>query len=801
MLKNYFKIALRNIAKHKGYSFINIFGLAVGIGCCLLIFLYVKDELTYDRFQTKADRIYRVNSLIDWMGNKDLSGITGEIEGPAYAERIPEIEAYTRYAYASIVAQLGEEWVRQYNTLYTDPGTFEIFDYTVLSGSLSGALDELNNVVISRTVAEKFFDTVDAAGEEMRIKMDGKIENFIVTAVYEDLPENSSLDAEVYFSWEKYKTFNPMPPNPWSNLGTSTVVLFREPLNDVEAMEAKFQDVRFALNPDEEEDKWARGIESKLQPLLDIHLSADIDSNTGIKPPSDPTYSYILAGIGVLILILACINFANLSVARSIPRAKEIGLRKVMGAQRSHVARQFLGEALLVSSISFVIGLILAELFLPTFGRLTNKTFGTGIIQDPWLIGAAFAFILLSALLAGSYPAFFVARFSILNSLSGKVRLSGRQYLTKGLVMFQFAIAAILVIGTITMYQQISFMLNTDLGYDDKNLAILNLGGNRTKGNIIASELASNPNIEKFSLSDGFNSMRSMGYEDKTFWTITAHVDTSYLDNIGLKLKAGRNLNHLQDRYYRRNDTLNNIIVNQKFIEKIEYDGDPLGLIIHDGDDVPTDSYRIVGIIDDFIYSNAKVGMAPIALQAGNAEKWGYMQVNVRYRDGYDTEVQSAMSDAWKKVDPYTPLSFYFKEESNRNSYAQEKRWRAIITAASVIAIIISCLGLFGMAHLSAQQRQKEIGVRKVLGASVNQLVYMLNIGFTKMVMIAALVAIPVSYYFVEDWLSSFAFRIEIGVLIFAIPTLITLLIALGTVSIQSFRTANSNPVDSLRNE
>ncbi len=801
MLKNYFKIAFRNLAKHKGYSFINIFGLAVGIGCCLLIFLYVKDELTYDRFQSKGDRIYRINSLIDWNGDKDLSGITGQIEGPSYAERIPEIEAYTRYAYASIVAQLGDEWVKQFNTLFTDPGNFQIFDFDVLSGSLDGALDELNSVVIAGSVAEKFYNTVDAAGKEMRIKMNGKVETFIVTAVYADLPENSSIFAEVYFSWAKFRTFNKMPPNPWSNLSTSTVVLFKDAVEDVKGMEEKFQQVRFSMNPNEEEDKFARGVESKLQLFQDIHLNTEVDSGTGIKRPSDPTYSYILAGIGVLILILACINFANLSVARSIPRAKEIGLRKVMGAQSNHVARQFLGEAFIVTGFSFIIGLILAELFLPTFGELINKKFGSGIMQDPWLIGASFAFILLTALLAGSYPAFFVSRFSILNSLSGKVRLSGKQYLTKGLVMFQFAIAAVLVIGTLAMYQQISFMLNTDLGYDDKDLAVVNMGGNRDKTSVMTSELASNPNFEGISKSDGFNASYYMGYEDKGFWTIVATIDTAYLNVIGLNLKAGRNLKHLEDYYYRTNDTLRNIIVTQAFIDKIEYEGDPLGLVINDGDeDEPIDEYRIVGVLDDFVYSSAKIAPAPIALLAGNPDR-GFSQVNIRYRDGYDTEVQASLLDSWKKVDPYTPMTFYFKEESNRNSYWEEKRWRSIITSASVIAIIISCLGLFGMAHLSSQQRQKEIGVRKVLGASVGQLIYMLNIGFTKLIVISALVAIPISYYFLEDWLSSFAFRIDLGVVVFAIPTILTLLIALSTVSIQSFRTANSNPVDSLRNE
>ncbi|WP_286756741.1 ABC transporter permease [Roseivirga sp. UBA838] len=804
MLKNYLKIAIRNLSKHKGYSFINIFGLAVGICCCLLIFLYVKDELTYDRFQSKANRIYRINSVIDWFGNKDTMGATNRVEAFEYTQRIPEIVDFTRFSSATIVVQKNEEWVQEYGSFYTDPGTFRIFDFRVLDGSLEEALSNINSVVINRTMAEKYFGSVKVAGRQLNIKLEGNVEKYVIDAVFEDLPHNSSLYGQAYFSWQKFERVRPLrnPTRAWSNIGYTSVVLLDKENVDIQLLEQKLKEVRLTLNPDEKEGEWARNIDSKLQAFTSIHLDKEISSSAGLRSSSNPTYSYILSGIGFLILLLACINFANLSVARSIPRAKEIGIRKVLGARKKQVAWQFLGEALYISIIAFVLGLILAELFLPTFSQLTNKSFSSGIIQDAYLVLACLGVVALSALLAGAYPAFVVARFQILKSLSGKVKLQGRQYLTKGLVLFQFAIAAILVIGTLAMNRQISFLLNTDLGYEDKNMAVMQLGGNRSQAGVIMSELLKNPNISMTSYSDGFGSATSLGYNNKEFFSAYTEVDTNFIHLMDLDLVAGRNLKPLRDVYPKGTDTLTNLIVTENFIEKAGIEGDAVGTFLTGGGgDDAKDQYRIVGVVKDFIYSSAKNGVSPVVMIAGNPDNGDFGSISMRYQPEYSTQLEATLNEIWRKVDPYTPLQFFFQEEINRNSYGEEKRWKSIITTASVIAIIISCLGLFGMAHLSAQQRQKEIGVRKVLGATVGQLVYMLNLSFTKLVLLASLVAIPVAYYFLDDWLSNFAFRINLGALLFLAPTLLTLSIALLTVTVQSFRTASANPVDSLRDE
>ncbi len=800
MIRNYFKIALRNLVKHKGYSFINITGLAVGISCCMLIFLYVKDELTFDSFQSKSDRIYRVNSKIDWFGNIQELTVTNAIEAKEYADRIPEIERFTRYNGTSLIVKKGDEYIKQNKAVFSDPQNFEIFDYQVLSGSLNNALDKLNSVVITEEIALKYFNRVDVAGEALTIKLLGSIEDFYIDAVVADFPTNSSLSSKIYFPWKKYETKNDLyTSRTWNNISYTSILLLSEKADPV-AVRAKMKEVRLALNPDENEE-FARGIESILQPLTSIHLNKEVNGGDGFINSSSATYSYILSGIGVFILILACINFANLSVARSIPRAKEIGVRKVLGAKRKQLAWQFLGEAFFVSFLAFVVGLILAELILPFFGRLTNKEFSSGITQDWRLLLSCFLLVLISAFLAGTYPAFFISRFSILKSLSGRVKLKGKQYVTKGLVLLQFAVAAILVIGTVAMNQQISMLLDTDLGYDDKNLAVINLGYNKESAGLISNELLKNPNISSVALNSGFSSATSVGYGDKDMFSVVSEVDTAFISIMDLSLLKGRNLKAYPDSFIRGSDTLQNIVVNEKFVEALGIDGDPLGELLTDGGDEGKKAYRIVGVMKDFIYSSAKAGVGALMLESGAISDTGFNQVLVKYSESYATEIGAEITRVWRSVEPYQPVEFTFQEESNQDYYKEEVRWKTIITNASLIAIIISCLGLFGLAHLSAQQRIKEVGVRKVLGASVKNLIILLNMNFAKLVGLSFIVAIPVSYYFIESWLENFAHKISLGVFLFAVPTLITFSIAVLTISIQSFKAANSNPVDSLRSE
>ena len=799
MIKNYLKIAFRNLAKHKGYSFINITGLALGIACCLLIFMYVKDELTFDRYHTNSDRIYRIVCEIEFGGNTSIMGATNDVEAKEYAERLPEIEYFTRFSETGAIVKKGDEFIYQYGTVFSDPSVFKMFDFKVLSGALDGALTELNRVVITEENAIKYFGQTDVAGEELTIRVNSQMENYIIDAVVEDLPSNSSLDLQFILPWEKHVAMGGIYKKPWQSIGSTSLVMLR-PDSDPTDVGSKINEVRNMLNPGED-GEFARSIVNYLQPFTSIHLSTEIRADsTGLKGGSDPTYSYVLSAIALIILVLACINFANLTVARSLPRSKEIGVRKVLGALKSQLSLQFLSEALYVSIIAFVFGVIMAELFLPVFGELVDKQFNGNVFDDVYLMGSCLVLVVFTALLAGSYPSLVAARFSVIASLNGRIRLSGKRYVSKALVLVQFTIAGVLVVGTIAMNSQIDHMINFDLGYNDQNLATVNIiGRNNNKARLLKNELMSNPKMTQLALMDGYGRGSEFDYDDNKFFAMSTSAENVYFDMIEVPLLAGRTLKENGDQYFRAEDTLSNVLVNEAFLKRIKLDvEEAIGTVIGDGGGKPQS--RIVGVLANYRIVSAKWDVSPLVIFPASQNR-RMSQLYIKYDPAFHTEIKKEIEGAWRKVDPYQPLSFSFENEKNQNAYKEEQRWKSIITYSTFLAIVISCLGLFGLSHLATQQREKEIGVRKVLGASVRHLVLLLNASFSKLVLLSFIVTIPLAFYLVSNWLDNFTEKIDIGVLLFAIPAVITFSVATLTISVQSFKTATSNPIDSLRNE
>lgn len=798
MFNNYIKIAFRNLLRHKGYSFINITGLALGIACCLLILMYVKDEVTFDKYHSNSAEIYRITSQLEFGGNTMLMGSTSDIEAVEFAERVPEIVEFTRFNGTPGIVKKGEEYIQQFGIVFSDPAIFNMFDFNVISGALDGALAELNRLVISEKNALKYFNKVDVAGEELSIRLEGKLETYVIDAVVEDLPSNTSLNLEFILPWKKHEVLTGPVTRPWGRIGSTSLVMLK-PGSDPITVAEKMKEVRDLMNPGENE-AFARSVVNTLQPLTTIHLDTDIRrGSAGLKAASDPTYSYILSAIALVILILACINFANLTVARSLPRAKEIGIRKVLGALKKQLAFQFLSEALYVSLLSFIIGLIMAEFFLPVFGDLMNKEFTGNVIDDTTLISSCFLLVIFTALLAGAYPSFAVSRFSIISSINGKAKLAGKRYVSKGLVLIQFTMAGILVVGTIAMNRQINHLLNVDLGYNDENLIVVNLGSNRESGQLLRNELMGNPQIDQLALMQGYGTGSEFDYEEKTFFALTTSAEDSYFDMLEIPLLAGRRLKDQGDEYLSGKDTIQNILVNESFLDEIGLTLDEaLDKTIGDGD--ATVATRIVGVLPNYSYASANSGVMPMVFFSPKAYA-DFQELNIKFNPAYLTEIKSDIEAAWRKIDPYQPPSLSFKAEDNQKAFVKEERWKRVITYSTFLAIVISCLGLFGLAHLAAQQREKEIGVRKVLGASVRQLVLLLNSSFSKLVLLSFVLSVPIAYYFVENWLENFNEKIEIGPVLFLIPAAITFGIATLTVSIQSIKTANSNPVNSLRNE
>lgn len=800
MLRNYLKIGLRNLLKQKGYSFINISGLAVGIACCLLIFLYVKDEVTYDSYHGKKDRIYRLISSFDFSGSSMTSGSTNFTEAKAYMEEIPEVESFVRMENDAGIVRQGDEYIQQQNLVYTDPSLFGIFDFELLAGNFDGVLTDLNEIVITKEIALKYFGKVDVVGGSLTMNVQDDFEQFLIKAVVKDHPSNSSFSFKIILPWALRKTqVSDRRYTSWSSISINSMLLLTEGA-DVASVEAKMKEVRYRRNPGE--DSFAREIENTLQPLTDMHLDTSVSGNSdGMSRSSEAKYSYILSGIALIILVVACINFTNLSVARSFPRAREIGVRKVLGARKKQIALQFLNEALVMCMIAFVLGLLLSELALPVFEDLTQKKFTNTVIEDPVLVAASFILILLVALFSGFYPSFVLSRFNVVKSLKGRIRLNTRSTVSKVLVIVQFSIAAVLMIGTIAMNRQIDYMINMDLGYDDENLIRISTR-NSGRANLVTlfkSALADNPNILGVAGSDDYGSGTGAAAGEIEFVSVYSTIDDKYLDMIDAQLLQGRNLKKGDDRYLRPNasggnDTLWNILVNETYVKRMTWE-EPLNKI-------SDDQYRVVGVLKDFNYGSAKDEIEPVMWVAANEREAGNLNsIYVKFAPAYLPQIKTLLADTWSTYVPDRPFDMTFIEEQNAASYEEEARWRKIITSASVLAIIISCLGLFGLAHLTTQQRIKEIGIRKVLGARVSGIVLLLNSNFARLVLISIIVAAPVAWYALQQWLQSFANQMELSVLLFLVPGLITFGIAVVTVSLQSLKTAKSNPVDALRYE
>lgn len=794
MFKNYFKIGFRNILKHKGYAFINMSGLAIGIACCLLIFIYVKDELTYDRYHSNGDRIHRIYSRLNFGGSEMTTSSTSVIGPKAFADEIPEIEVFARVGGASAIVQHNDDYIDENGLLYADKSLFEIFDFEVVDGSLNGVLSELNDIVLTREIAEKYFGRTDVVGELLKMRLSSEFESYKIAAVIENHPANSSFNFEIVMPWTKYEsTRSAASLNSWGSLSIGSYVMLSEAA-DVAVVADKMEKVRFALHPDT--TSFVRRIQSELQPLADVHLNTEINSGPGFNETSDPVYSYVLSGIAFLILIIACINFTNLSVAQSLPRAREIGVRKVVGAVKSQLATQFLLETFLMCTMAFVVGMMLAEFSMPLFGSLTEKQFQLSLFDDPLLLISAFSIVLLTAFISGFYPAFIVSRFNVVKCLKGGAAFKGKKYVTRGLVVVQFAIATVLIIGALTMRGQINHMINQDLGYDDQYLYRVSATGfDEDKGilKLFKGELAANPNIIGVGGSTGYGSANSLVKENgDEFFTAVTFADQTYLDVKQIELVEGRYLASERDITIEGEDTLRNVLVNEAFIKEQGWE-DALSQRV--------EGYRVVGVIKDYNFSSARSRITPLMIHNFKADESFASQILVKFNPEYLPEVKQALEAAWRKFVPYYPFYGDLLSESNKNLYRDEVRWNKIISAASTLAILISCMGLLGLAHLATQQRIKEIGVRKVLGASIAQILLLLNSSFVKLILISIVLAVPVAYFAISQWLDNFAAQINISLWLFLLPGLIILAISFLTVTIQSLKHANANPVNSLRYE
>jgi putative ABC transport system permease protein len=792
MFRNYVLTAWRNLIRNRVYSVINIAGLTLGLACAMLIILYLKDELSFDRFHTNADGIYRLytEATIPSGGTRRM-GISGDVQGPRFKSQIPEIRAFVRIQGGYADARLGSTVVPQ-PLLNVDSNFFQVFSFPLLGGDPATALMQPNAVVLSEDAATKYFGSTDAIGKTLLLKKDSVFEPYTVTAVARRCPQNSSIQFDVLLS----KRGSPQTEQgdmAWSMFFETTYFLL-DTRADLKRVEEKMTEVFVKDNPE-----MVKRIEAathgklnggyRLQPFTDIHLANNMEREN-IAGASDVTYSYILSGIAFFILLIACINFVNLTVARSLKRAKEIGVRKVTGGTRNQLILQFLGESFILCAAAFVLALGVVQGLLPLFNRLADKALALPYLFDVKLVCGYIALFLLTGLLAGFYPALVLSGFNPVQTLYGRISIGGRNYLQKSLVVLQFALSAFLIGATVVLFSQFNFLIHKDIGYDDSNLVLVNKSDlTRSEARVFKTELMKDPDIQAVLPKDedfNFNPAKISG--DSSITCVNVTVDESFLSVMKIPVLQGRNFSADFP-----SDSANAAIVNETFVKRAGWK-DPIGQRVSFG---PRENYRVIGVIKDYAYGSLADAIEPEILRMDQ----GYGMFYIKIKPGSETASLGRIEGTYKRLFPSTPFSYVFKGDENRKYYEAEERWKQMLLFASVVTIFISCVGLFGLSVFSVERRTKEIGVRKVLGASPGIIAALVSRDFLRLVILALVVALPAVWICADKWLERYPYRITISAWMPAGVGLVVMLIALITVSFQAVRAGRSNPVVSLRSE
>ncbi|MCF0073360.1 ABC transporter permease [Dyadobacter sp. CY261] len=794
MLRSYFKIAIRNLTRNKVFSLINIAGLSLGLTCCMLIVLYTKDEVSFDRFQKNKDQLYRVMVTSKHEDETRIFGSTNAIHGPTFKQDIPEIKEVVRAQTNSFVVKKGNEILKE-DMLFADEPFFSVFSMPLLSGDPKTVLLDIHSIVLSEDLAEKYFGSANAVGQTMSLKIGDEFEPFIVSGVAKRCPQNSSIqfDAVLPFKFQEAKGWT---DSEWLGFYMNTFLLLHEKA-DYQSVMKKMNQVsksKMTAEPGKEKD-FKNQVIFGLMPFLDMHLKSESgDLHNGLDHASSPIYSYILSGIAIFILLIACINFVNLTVARSLNRAKEIGVRKVVGGLRKQLIYQFLGESFLLSFVAFTLAIALTQVVLPIFNDLANKQLALSYLLDTGLVTGYVALFAMTGLVAGVYPALVLSGFSPVQTLYNRTKLTQKNYLTRGLVIFQFALSVCLVIGTIVIYSQFKYLTNKDLGYNDENLVSINLGrGGPAKEvmEVIQNELRNTSGITSVAAFNGnYNGTGAkIGGREIGFGYIG--VDDHFLNTLQIPVLKGRNFSKAFST-----DPADAIIVNEAFVKEA-------GLKNPIGQEVDFEwkkkKMTIIGVIRDYHYASLKDTIKPLVLTQDPGYRLGTVYAKLNTKD-FPATIR-AIEKIYRQHVKYLPFEYKFEDEANVKRYESEAKWKQMITFAAILSIFVSCIGLFGLATFNAEVRLKEIGIRKVLGASVASITALLSMDFVKLVVVSIIIALPVSYYGANVWLQDFPYRISMSWTYFAWAALLAITIAVLTVSYQSIRAAMMNPVKSLRTE
>ena len=809
MFENYLKTALRNLWKNKGFSLINIVGLAIGLATCLLIIIYVMDELSYDRFNEKADRIYRLDGDIKFGGNHFILAVSPAPTGPAMRRDYPEIETEVRFRErGGFLVKKGNVNIQEDAVIYADSTMLDVFTLPMIAGNPHTALVEPHTVVITEKIAKKYFSSAaDALGRSL--VMNDSI-NYKVTGVLREIPSQSHIRYDFFVAMSESE--DSRNNDNWLSNNYATYIVLRKG-SDPRRLEAKFpamiqkyispllqQAVHISMD-----DFFKAGnfVGFSLTPLTAIHLhsnkTAELGRNGSIQ------YVYIFSAIAVFILLIACVNFMNLSTARSSNRAKEVGIRKVLGSLRGHLITQFIAESILISFISMLLALGLAWLMLPVFNQLSDKQMYIGLFSRSWLAPSLLALVLVVGLLAGSYPAFFLSAFRPIAVLKGNVAAGFKTgWLRNSLVVFQFGISIFLMVGTAVIYRQLGYIHSRQLGFDREQVMVVHNGWGLGSGaKAFRDGLLKLPGVTGTTMT-GFLPTGDNRNDDAFFLTPELDqkkaismqrwaADENYVPVLGMKMMAGRNFS----REFKTDSDA--IMINESAARMIGW-SNPMEHKIYELEDLKTKkvkAYHVIGVVKDFNFNSLREVVTPLALFLEHDQGNFALRVHTDHIPQLVTQVENE----WKKIVPGKPFNYSFMDEDFNTLYKSEQRMGGISLSFSLLAIFIACLGLFGLAAYAAEQRTREIGIRKVLGATIGGIMALLSRDFLRLVLVSALIAFPFAWWAMHRWLQDFAYRIDIGWEVFALAGVLSVAIALLTVSFQALRAALMNPVKSLRTE
>jgi putative ABC transport system permease protein len=811
MIRNYLKTALRSLWKNKGFSAINILGLAIGLATCLLILIYVMDELSYDRYNKNADRIYRLDTEIKFGGANFIHLVMAQGPAPAGQAMLrdyPEVEKEVRLQKSGgFLVRKGSQNIQEDAVLYADSTIFDVFTLPLIDGDSHTALVDAHTIVLSATMARKYFGAVDIVGKTLVINDSIP---YKVTGVMRDMPSQSHLHADFLVSLSESE--DAKRPDAWTQNSYNTYILLRQGA-DAHQFEGKLQEMivkyiapllqsRMNISLDQFY-KSGNKYEYTLTPLTAIHLHSNKMGELGAN--GNPQYVYIFSTIAIFILLIACVNFMNLSTARSANRAKEVGIRKVLGSLRGSLIRQFIVESVLVSFVAMLLALGIAWLLLPVFDQLAAKEMSIGLFSRPLLAPGLLVLVVVVGLLAGSYPAFFLSAFQPIAVLKGNVSRGFKTgWLRNSLVVFQFFISICLIIGTVVIYRQLGYIRSRSLGFNREQVLVIHntpaLGAGITA---YKNGLAHLPGVEgvtmtgylptsgdrnnnAFWLSPDFDFKKALAMEK---WLIDEH----YIPVLGMNIVAGRNFSRDFPT-----DSMG-VIINEAAARQAGM-AQPIGAKFYTYDDIETKKpliYHVVGVVKDFNFNSLRDVVSPLVFLL----KQNNDRIALRVSTDHVERLVAQVGDQWRKLVPGRPLSYTFMNDDFDALYRSEQRIGGISLSFSLLAIFIACLGLFGLAAYEAEQRTREIGIRKVLGASVTGIVALLSKNFLLLVGIAALIAFPLSWWAMHHWLQDYAYRISIGWGVFALAGALAAGIALLSVGLQALRSALANPVKSLRSE